>query len=190
MGCAAKRSVSHKVFAAFLQEKQRAEAKRPPPKIIFQKNSAHLRAGGNLSSIISRFRRSSPLLGGTAEMSMPLTSSPIIFRGGRLTMATRVCHQLLGLIIHGDAGENLPVGAGAVVQGEAQQLVGLLHRLAVLDLDGPKSLLQKVSKSTFSVSWAPPPGREGGLLGLSGLVQLLQGLGGIDAGNRLSPRPR
>ena len=29
-----------------------------------------------------------------------------------------LAHQVLGLVVHGDAGEDLPVGAGAVVQGE------------------------------------------------------------------------
>ena len=54
-------------------------------------NTQHIFApAGILSSIISRFRRSSPFSVWTAEMSMPLDSSPIIFRGGRLTMATRV----------------------------------------------------------------------------------------------------
>ena len=57
----------------------------------YSRKTQHIFApAGILSSIISRFRRSSPFSVWTAEMSMPLDSSPIIFRGGRLTMATRV----------------------------------------------------------------------------------------------------
>ena len=37
-----------------------------------------------------------------------------------------------------DAGEDLPVGAGAVIQREAQQLVGLFHGFAGLDFHHPE----------------------------------------------------
>ena len=50
----------------------------------------------------------------------------------------RLADQLLGLIVHGDTGEDLPVGPRSVVQGEAQQLFALGHRLAGLDLDHPE----------------------------------------------------
>ena len=49
-----------------------------------------LAPAGMASSRMRRFSFSSPRSVWTAEMSMPLDSSPIIFRGGRLTMATRV----------------------------------------------------------------------------------------------------
>ena len=45
---------------------------------------------GTLSSSISRWSRSLPSTSFTAEMSIPLDSRPIIFRGARLTQATRV----------------------------------------------------------------------------------------------------
>ena len=45
-----------------------------------------------------------------------------------------LAHQLLGLVELGDAGQDLTIGAGAVIQSELQQLVGLLHVLAGLDL--------------------------------------------------------
>ena len=47
-----------------------------------------------------------------------------------------LAHQLLGLIVHGDAGEDLPVGAGAVVEDELEQLLALGHCGAFFDLDG------------------------------------------------------
>ena len=44
----------------------------------------------------------------------------------------------LGLIEGVDAAENRAGGAGAVVQGELQQLLGLLHGLAVQNLHSPE----------------------------------------------------
>ena len=49
-----------------------------------------------------------------------------------------LAYQLLRLIILVDAGEDHPVRAGAVVQNELQELLGLLHGLAFLDLHGPE----------------------------------------------------
>ncbi len=49
-----------------------------------------------------------------------------------------LAHQLLRLIILVDAGEDHPIRAGAVVQNELQELLGLLHGLAFLDLHGPE----------------------------------------------------
>ena len=55
----------------------------------------------------------------------------------------RLADKLLRLVILVDAGEDDAVGAAAVVQRELQQLVGLLHRLAVLDLHGAEVGLQE-----------------------------------------------
>ena len=44
--------------------------------------------------------------------------------------------ELLGLVILVDAGEDDAILACAVVEHKLQQLLGLLHRLARLDLDG------------------------------------------------------
>ena len=44
--------------------------------------------------------------------------------------------ELLGLVILVDAGEDDAILARAVVEHKLQQLLGLLHRLARLDLDG------------------------------------------------------
>ncbi len=85
-------TVSHKVLLpTFLSRK--TGGRRPyglRPNSYSRKTQHILAPAGILSSIISRFKRSSPFSVWTAEMSMPLDSSPIIFRGGRLTMATRV----------------------------------------------------------------------------------------------------
>ena len=45
-------------------------------------------------------------------------------------------YQLLGLIILMNAAQNHPVFAGSVVQNELQELLGLLHGLALQHLDG------------------------------------------------------
>ena len=49
-----------------------------------------------------------------------------------------LAHQFLRLIELVDTGEDLPVGAGAVIQREAQQLIGLFHGFAGLDLHHPE----------------------------------------------------
>ena len=51
-----------------------------------------------------------------------------------MILSQSLADQFLGLVVLCNAGEDLAVGAGAVIQGEAQQLVGLLNALAVLDL--------------------------------------------------------
>ena len=50
----------------------------------------------------------------------------------------RLADELLGLIELVDAGENLAVGAGAVVEREPEKLVTLFDRLAGFDLHGAK----------------------------------------------------
>ncbi len=55
----------------------------------------------------------------------------------------RLADELLRLVVLVDAGEDDAVRAAAVVQRELQQLVGLLHRLAVLDLHGAEIGLQE-----------------------------------------------
>lgn len=60
---------------------------------------------------------------------------PIIFLGGQVGDGNAgLAHQLLRLVILMNAGKNHTVIAGAVIQQEFQQLLGLLHRLAGLDL--------------------------------------------------------
>lgn len=49
-----------------------------------------------------------------------------------------LAHQLLRLVGIVDTAEDDPVTAGAVVQGKLQKLLGLLHRLAGLDLHRPE----------------------------------------------------
>ena len=51
----------------------------------------------------------------------------------------RLAHQLLRLVIGVDSAQNDPVRAGAVVQNELQELLGLLHGFAFLDLHGAES---------------------------------------------------
>ena len=53
----------------------------------------------------------------------------------------RLADQVLRLVPLVDAREDLPVHAGAVVQGKAQQLLALLYRLAGLHLHGPEIAL-------------------------------------------------
>ena len=80
-----------KFFCCFSFKKSRGRRPNGLRPNSYSRKTQHIFApAGILSSIISRFRRSSPFSVWTAEMSMPLDSSPIIFRGGRLTMATRV----------------------------------------------------------------------------------------------------
>ena len=103
-----------------------------------------LAPAGTLSSISIRCSFSSPLLlvhGGDQHAaggnSHHLPRRQVQDGDGRLA------DQLLRLVVLVDAGEDDAVRAAAVVQGELQQLVGLLHRLAVLDLHGAEIGLQK-----------------------------------------------
>ena len=97
--------------------------------------------------------------------------------------------KLLRLIPFGDAGQNLPVSARAVVQGELQQLVGLLHVLAVLHLDGPEvGLAEGVEVHLLLQLGLDLNGGQGGLLGLLlDAVQLGQLLVHVDAGEQVLP---
>ena len=62
--------------------------------------------------------------------------------------------QLLGLVVLGNAGEDLTVGAGAVVQGKLQQLVALLDILTVLDLHRPEiGLAEGVEIHVLGLKW-------------------------------------
>ena len=71
-----------------------------------------------------------------------------------------------------DAGEDDAVRAAAVVQGELQQLVALLHRLAVLDLHGAEIGLQKRIEVYLVLHIGLQlHGRQGGLL-----LRLLHGV--------------
>ncbi|CAN4001192.1 hypothetical protein ICNMLN_ICNMLN_06540, partial [Dysosmobacter welbionis] len=49
-----------------------------------------------------------------------------------------LAHQILRLIPLVDAGEDLPVHTGAVIQSESQQLLTLLHGIAGLHLHRPE----------------------------------------------------
>ena len=62
----------------------------------------------------------------------------------------RLADELFGLVPLVDAGEDLAVGAGAVVEREAQELFALLHGLAGLDLDGAEvGLAERVEVDLF-----------------------------------------
>ena len=86
-----------------------------------------------------RFSFSSPFSVWTAESSIPLLSKAHHLPGRQIHDGGQgLAHQFLRLIELVDAGEDLPVGAGAVIQREAQQLVGLFHGFAGLDLHHPE----------------------------------------------------
>ena len=62
----------------------------------------------------------------------------------------RLAKKLVWLIELVDAGENLAVGAGAVVKRELEQLVGLFDRLAGLDLHSAKiRLAERIKVDLF-----------------------------------------
>ena len=99
-----------------------------------------------------------------------------------------LAHELLRLVIGVDAAEDGPGGAGAVVQGELQQLLGLLHGLAGQDLHGPEVGLgeglkvHKVGKQGLDLHLGEVDfllrlggGGSGGLVLLLGDVQGLHG---------------
>lgn len=101
-----------------------------------------------------------------------------------------LAQQLLRLIGVVDAAQDHPVGAGAVVQNELQQLLALGHSGAVLDLDGPEVGLGKGLKVHEILEegldlhlgeidlLVGDHHRLGPLLGLGGGVLLIQGLHG------------
>lgn len=103
-----------------------------------------------------------------------------------------LAHQLLRLIILVDAGEDHPVRAGAVVQNELQELLGLLHGLAFLDLHGPEIGLaegveiHQVGEQRFDLHVGEVDlllhdrGGGSGLGGLCGLLVGIQRLHGRD----------
>ena len=83
-----------------------------------------------------------------------------------------------------DAGDDGAVGAGAVVQGELQELIALFHRLAGLDLHGPEiGAAEGVKVYLPLLEGLHLQVGEGGLL-LSLLEggELRQGLLGVQAG--------
>ena len=101
-----------------------------------------------------------------------------------------LAHQLLRLIILVDAGEDHP--AGAVVQNELQELLGLLHGFAFLDLHGPEIGLaegveiHQVGEQRFDLHVGEVDlllhdrGGGSGLGGLCGLLVGIQRLHGRD----------
>ena len=86
-----------------------------------------------------------------------------------------------------DAGDDDAVSAAAVIQRELQQLVGLLHRFAVLDLHGPEIGLQEGVKVhlLLHIGLQLDGGQGGLLLGLLHGVQLRQRLLGVHAGEQV-----
>ena len=85
---------------------------------------------------------------------MPFDSRPIILRGGRFTMATRVLPTRSSGLYHLCMPERIwrstPVPSSRV---NLRSLSDFLTASQLLTLTTRKSDLQKVSKSTFSVSW-------------------------------------
>ena len=99
----------------------------------------------------------------------------------------RLAHQLLRLIELMNAGENLTVRAGTVIQREAQELFRLLHRFAGFDLDSAEvGLAECVEVHLFRELRLHLHGGQRGLAG-SGLggLQLLQRLVHIQAGEQV-----
>ena len=89
-----------------------------------------------------------------------------------------------------DAGQDLPVGAGAVIQGEFQQLVALFHRLAGLHLHRPEiTFTEGIKVYALSGKRLQFDGGEGGLFCLQGdSLQFGKFLFRIDPGKQiLSP---
>jgi len=95
-----------------------------------------------------------------------------------------LAHQVLRLIIMVDAGDDGAVGAGAVVQGEFQELIALFHRFTGLDLHGPEvGAAEGVEVYLLLLEGLHLQGGQVSLfLGLLHGVQLRQSLGGVDAG--------
>ena len=101
----------------------------------------------------------------------------------------RLADERLRLIEFCDAGEDLTVCAAAVVEREAQELVGFFHALAGLDLDGAEvGFAEGVEVDLFLQLRLDLNGGQEGLflLGLE-FLQLGKGLGRVNAGR--SPRP-
>ena len=89
-----------------------------------------------MPSSISRLTTSSPLLlvDGGDEHTVALLPHHLA-RGQVHDGDEGLAHEVLGLVPLAYAGEDLAVGAGAVVEDELEQLVALLDGLAALDLD-------------------------------------------------------
>ena len=96
----------------------------------------------------------------------------------------RLADERLRLIELRDAGEDLTVRAAAVVEREAQELVGFFHALAGLDLDGAEvGFTEGVEVDLFLQLRLDLNGGQEGLflLGLK-LLQFGQRLGRVNAG--------
>ena len=101
-------------------------------------------------------------------------------------------NQLLRLIIFVDAGEDHPIRAGAVVQNELQELLGLLHGFAFLDLHGTEIGLgegveiHQVGEQRFDLHVGEVDlllHDRGGGSGLGGLCGLLVGIQRLHGGD-------
>ena len=108
-----------------------------------------------------------------------------------------LAYQLLRLIILVDAGEDHPIRAGAVVQNELQELLGLLHGLAFLNLHGTEIALgegvkiHQVGEQRFDLHVGEVDlllHDRGGGSGLGGLCGLLVGIQRFHCGDDLGHR--
>src|SRR3712207_5133313 len=112
-----------------------------------------------------------------------------------------LAHELLGFIEGGNATENGAVGAAAIVDGELQELLALLHTLAVFDVTYTYVELLKVLKRHLGLYGLCLVGS--GLIGLAGSLELVElvldgvvfylleeqfGLGQLVTGDRKSTR--
>ena len=78
-----------------------------------------------------------------------------------------LAHQFLRLVVHGDAGEDLAVSPGTVVQDEPEELGALFHALTRLDLHGPEvALAEGVEVHALLGKGLHLHGGEGGPAGL------------------------
>ena len=103
-----------------------------------------------------------------------------------------LAYQLLRLIILVDAGEDHPIRAGAVVQNELQELFGLLHGFAFLNLHGTEIGLgegveiHQVGEQRFNLHVGEVDlllHDRGGGSGLGGLCGLLVGVQRLHGGD-------
>ena len=95
--------------------------------------------------------------------------------------------EILGGIVLTDAGEDGTVNTAAIIEGELQQLVALLHGLAVLDLHGAEIGLEEGVEVHFLLHVGLQlDGGQGSLtLRLLQSLQLGKSLLGVDAGEQV-----
>ena len=173
----------HSIFFAKKQPFS-GEEKKPGLRREARGDSAELGASGN---------------GVVEHDEVELFFTLFLMHGGEQHAARLLAHHLSGrevddggerladkgfrLVELRDAGEDLPVGAGAVVEREAQELVGLLDALAGLDLDDAEvGLAEGVEVDLFlELRLDLNGGQQGALLRGLELLELGQRLGRVDA---------